>query len=572
MAEGTQTRPEWGHALWRDPMWILVLVVLLLASAPLLAPILSPDTTSNYATYFADLPLTLVVLLTLERSRRAARGRRERRFWLLWMAAISCWMGNSLLYLPLINSPETRAVELTADMLNLLYYVFAFLAVSCFPHLQDPTRGEEASFVPQVVGTVLFCASLLTYFVLLPVALAPEVYSSYVPSYLMYVTLDLLLLLAFIRLVQLARGSGWRDIYLLITATAALWLVLDAAEFMLWTSLLPWVDPGTPLDAVWFLPYLPIAAAACVQARQPAGPVPGAAPDAADAAFQTRSNRALLLGYASALPILHFAGYALGWSDMSLRQPREACLFIAVGLLALLALLAHNRLELERDMIEARVREQKNRLRALSQRLARAHEDERRQIARELHDEIGQRLTGLRLSIGALKQSHGGDPSDNLDHIQEEFSGLQKQVRDMSLNLRPSMLDDHGLIAALNWLFRRLREQTGLEVTFETPTDPVEMPDDTQIAAYRIVQEALTNIIRHAGVGHATVVLKTTAREYLIEVSDHGRGFAPERLGVGQISGLDGMYERADLLGGTLQVRSSPGAGTTIALRLPAAS
>jgi signal transduction histidine kinase len=403
----------------------------------------------------------------------------------------------------------------------------------------------------------------------IPVVLAPATYASYVPSYVMYFTLDLLLVIAFLRLVRLAAGTAWHEVYVLVGATAACWLVLDAVEALQWVEIIPWVDAGTPVDLPWLLPFLPLAAAALIQVRHPALPQPESSTDAADAASQTRSSRALLVVYASALPILHFGAYTVGSGDTAIRGPREVCVFIAVIALGFLAVHAHHRLEIERDTIEARVRDQKDRLRALSRRLASAHEDERRQIARELHDEIGQRLTGLRLSLGAMRRADNDKAAEILDHVEDDLSTLQKQVRDLSLMLRPSMLDDYGLVAALEWLFARFDEQMGLTVEFEGPAKQVDMPDDVQVAGYRIVQEALTNVVRHAGVQQATVVLSCPPSEYCIEVSDRGRGFVPERLGAGEICGLDGMRERAELLGGTLTVRSKPGEGTRVVLAIP---
>jgi len=559
--------PAWRD-LWRDPWWIASIAVVLLSALPLLVPVMDPDRTWTYATYWVEIPTTVLTLMIVARAQHHAGHRRERLFWLMWCLALACWLSNWWLYL-VASNPETRTVELVADLANLMYYVFAFLAVTSLAHLREADDTSGRSYRPQVLGTILFAAALLAYFVVIPVVLAPSTYSSYVPSYVMYFTLDVLLLLAFVRLMRLAAGSAWHDLYLLLAATTACWLVLDTFEALQWVEVIPWVDSGTPLDVPWLLPFLPLAAAALIQTRHPAPPQSASSAESVDAASQTRSSRALLVVYASALPILHFGAYSLGSGDLAIRTPREVCVFLAVIALGFLAAQAHHRLEVERDAIGARVRDQKDRLRALSRRLASAHENERRQIARELHDEIGQRLTGLRLSLGALRRADDDKAAEILDHVEDDLSTLQKQVRDLSLMLRPSLLDDYGLVAALQWLFARFNEQMGLAVEFEGPTEELDMPGDAQVAGYRIVQEALTNVVRHAGVQQATVVLSATPSEYRIEVSDRGRGFVPERLGAGEVCGLDGMRERAELLGGTLSVRSTPGSGTRVVLAMP---
>jgi signal transduction histidine kinase len=276
-----------------------------------------------------------------------------------------------------------------------------------------------------------------------------------------------------------------------------------------------------------------------------------------------------LIVYTAVFPVFHFAGYASGLAEPSVRQAREACVFLAALVLGGLAMMAHHRLENERSAAEDRVRRQKDRLRALSHRLARAQEDERRQIARELHDEIGQQLTGLRLSLGALRHRSTDADSIDLAHIEERCSELLRHVRELSLSLRPTMLDDHGLVAALTWLFKRLEQQTGLQVTFEAPSDFCDLPTEVQLAAYRIVQEAITNVIRHAGVERVTVRLDADAHEHRVEIIDRGAGFVPESVTVGTSCGLDGMQERAELLGGNVDVRAEPGSGTRVTLRLP---
>jgi PAS domain S-box-containing protein len=206
----------------------------------------------------------------------------------------------------------------------------------------------------------------------------------------------------------------------------------------------------------------------------------------------------------------------------------------------------------------------RERLAALSRRLVDLQEEERRTIARELHDEVGQILTGLHLM---LETSRRGAVLD-LSQVKDLVGQLQERVRDLSLNLRPPMLDDLGLVPALLWHVERYRAQTGIAVRFHHRGLAARLPSRTEMAAYRIVQEALTNVARHAEVAEATVDLAARGRWLELRVEDEGRGFDPAAL-AGPSSGLTGMRERALLAGGTLALESRPGCGARLLARLP---
>jgi signal transduction histidine kinase len=144
------------------------------------------------------------------------------------------------------------------------------------------------------------------------------------------------------------------------------------------------------------------------------------------------------------------------------------------------------------------------------------------------------------------------------------------RVRDLSLDLRPSMLDDLGLVPALLWHFERYTAQTGVRVDFSHTGLEERFPPEVETAAYRIVQEVLTNVARHAGVPEVTLRLWSEGSMVAVEMQDRGVGFDPEAaLAAGTTSGLAGMHERATLLGGHLTVNSTPGEGTLVAAELP---
>lgn len=217
------------------------------------------------------------------------------------------------------------------------------------------------------------------------------------------------------------------------------------------------------------------------------------------------------------------------------------------------------------------VRAGRERLQALSRRQLEVHESERRLLARELHDEIGQLLTGLKLTLDMVAGEASDTGQSLLRESQDLVGELIGQVRELSLNLRPAVLDDLGLLPALLWQFERYTTRTQIQVDFQhAGLERRPCPSEVETAAYRIVQEALTNVARHAEASEAQVRLWVEGGKLLVRIEDQGRGFEPTiTLGPEESSGLAGMHERAMLLGGRLRIESSPGAGTRIQAELP---
>lgn len=224
---------------------------------------------------------------------------------------------------------------------------------------------------------------------------------------------------------------------------------------------------------------------------------------------------------------------------------------------------------LSEQIVERRHAEEE--LRRLSHRLVEVQESERRSIARELHDEVGQLLTGLKLVIEIAGRLPADQTENQLREAQILVNELMGRVRDISLDLRPAMLDDLGLMHALLWHLERYTAQTGVCVALaHTGIEGQRLTPEIETAAYRIVQEALTNVVRHAGVKSAKVNVSADAENLSVQISDSGRGFEPQAaLDAGKSSGLAGMRERAQLLGGTLIIDSVPESGTTLTALLP---
>lgn len=225
-----------------------------------------------------------------------------------------------------------------------------------------------------------------------------------------------------------------------------------------------------------------------------------------------------------------------------------------------------------RDVTEERLAEK--RLQDLSRRLVRAQEEERRHIARELHDEIGQALTAIKLTMqGALR--HPTSPPAT--HRLEEGIGLVErtiaQVRDLSLNLRPSMLDDLGLLDALRSHVSEFAKRSRIQATFVAEEEMERLDADIETACYRIAQEALTNVARHARSKRVRVELRRRNSALDLIVTDFGCGFdvaaATARAASGSSLGVLSMRERATLLGGRVEIESEPGRGTRVRATFP---
>jgi signal transduction histidine kinase len=211
-------------------------------------------------------------------------------------------------------------------------------------------------------------------------------------------------------------------------------------------------------------------------------------------------------------------------------------------------------------------------LQELSARLLSAQEEERRSISRELHDEVGQSLSALLMEAGNAAARVSPDSIEVRRHVEsiKRLAEASVQViRNMSLLLRPSMLDDLGLVPALEWQAREVFKRTGLRVQVTAEENASELPDEHKTCIYRVVQEALHNCARHAQAHNVTVEVREQPSQIVLTVEDDGRGFDARRV---RGLGLVGMEERVHHLGGTLRVKSQPGAGTTIAVVLPLAS
>lgn len=227
----------------------------------------------------------------------------------------------------------------------------------------------------------------------------------------------------------------------------------------------------------------------------------------------------------------------------------------------------------ERQLAERALQQSTEQLRVLSRRVLEAQEAERRRVARELHDELGQSLSAIKINLQSRQVVHGAPDEAGGSELQESIRIVDHaiaQMRRLALGLRPSMLDDLGLLPALRWLADETTQHSTMEVRFEARHDGARVDPHCETVCYRIAQEALTNAIRHARASHVTLALHIDAQRVSLQIDDDGAGFdvdaALDNAAQRGSMGLLGMRERARLAGCELDITSRPGQGTSVRL------
>jgi PAS domain S-box-containing protein len=213
-------------------------------------------------------------------------------------------------------------------------------------------------------------------------------------------------------------------------------------------------------------------------------------------------------------------------------------------------------------------------LRALAGRLQSIREEERKRVARDIHDQLGQALTAIKIDLSSLAQElpAGEEPqskraSSLLKLVEESI----RTVRRISTELRPGMLDDLGLVATIEWAGEDFQARTGTTCRLDLPQDDIAVDPERATAIFRIFQETLTNVARHADASEVSVRLTKEDSDVTLEVHDNGKGISEDILASGKSLGILGMRERAMLLGGELTISGPPGNGTTVKVRIPEA-
>ncbi len=225
----------------------------------------------------------------------------------------------------------------------------------------------------------------------------------------------------------------------------------------------------------------------------------------------------------------------------------------------------------DRKLSEQRLRDSREQLRALTGHLERIREEERTRIAREIHDELGQALTGLKMDLSwfaARLPNHVAMQEKSVAML-KLIDSTVNAVRRLSTELRPAILDNLGLIPAIEWLAQEFEKRTGVTCEFIADDEDLVLDEERSTALFRICQEALTNVARYAGATKVHIALSTEGDQISLRINDNGRGITEAEARGIRSFGLLGMRERARLLGGTFEIRGVPGGGTALTVRVP---
>ena len=215
------------------------------------------------------------------------------------------------------------------------------------------------------------------------------------------------------------------------------------------------------------------------------------------------------------------------------------------------------------------VTEARQELKDLSAKLVATQETERKSISRDLHDAVGQSMSAVQFELHDLAlalRPYDKELRERVDRVRDLVESSLAVIRNMALLLRPSMLDDLGLAAALGWLAREISRPTGLRIQVQADDLPPDLPDGHKTCVFRIAQEALNNVAKHANANAVEITVRASDSWLAITVQDDGRGFQHGRA---HGLGLTGMHERAESLGGSVKITSGPGKGTLIEVALP---
>ena len=226
----------------------------------------------------------------------------------------------------------------------------------------------------------------------------------------------------------------------------------------------------------------------------------------------------------------------------------------------------------ERKRSENEMAESREQLSRLSASLQTVREEEKARIARELHDELGQSLTGLKMDVADILTQLKPEQTQAIARAGAMKSLIETtvaSVRRIATELRPLMLDDLGLVPTVEWLTHDFSKRTGIEVALQVPDFEFHVASDLATTIFRVLQESLTNVARHAGASHVDVTLSATNNDVQLHVRDNGKGIDAMAVGGARTLGLLGMRERARMLGGELIVDGAPGRGTAITLMVP---
>jgi signal transduction histidine kinase len=588
--------------LWRDPIVRIALLIAAAVSVPYFVPLFSPDTLAFYAELYSDLPLIVVAIAAFQYRLRHVPDRVERRFWNLLTLAFGSWLVVRIIAIafPAEWYVDVRA-GLAIDLLYVGFYLAIALALELQPHWRSSETIGELLRAFRSTGAIIFGFGLLIYFAVIPGALNPAAYDTWVPSLLLFVALDVYLFvrLAFLRVAS--RGTRWSRVYSWLLATVGFWMLTDGYEALSYVRTDLWRDSGTLLDLAWLPPFLGVVAAARVRDLDSATPE-------ADAGADRHPRRDVmgglwggpLVAYVVALPLLHFGLNAVGLLDVYTRPAREISLAVVLLVLAVMALVYQRLLEVERDRLEAVNRQAQEQLQhaqkleAVGQLTA--------GIAHDFNNLLTVILANTALLRRSLRREDHNSPTelDEIEQISRSGASLVQKLLAFAQqrSLVPVRVDVRALIEKLVPTLRRLLPEN-IEISALCEADlPAVLADGGTLE--QIVFNLATNA-RDAMPGGGRLVIdcrrarlpledrdgrdSAPPRDYVcVAVSDTGSGmdedtkarifepfFTTKPVGEGSGLGMAMVHGLVNQQHGLVEIDSEVGVGTTVYVYLPTA-
>lgn len=365
------------QTLRRNPVTWIAAGAFTVTLIPYVLPVLSLGALEYFADWYADFPLILTAIAAFQYRRSRMARLTERRFWDLWTAAFVCWLIVRVFYAVTPIEYIQWWFDLVVDSLYLLFYLCIVLALELRPDRSVRRSLSTMRRWIEAAGAAAFLLALLLYYAIIPGIMSPDAYWTWVPSLVLYVTLDAVVLL---RLLYLRHDCGtppWRSIYGWLVAAMVLWLVADVLEVLTYAEIVPLSRSGTRWDLIWYAPFVPVILAALLR-EHPFEAEPGGDDTFVEGPEPRRGRGSVLVLYAVLLPTLHFTFYGIGLGDPESHGPRELLLVVAAMILGGLVLSWQRLLQWENRRLDAERRLNEQRRLETARRLERERAEKQR--------------------------------------------------------------------------------------------------------------------------------------------------------------------------------------------------
>ncbi len=515
------------QTLRRNPVAWIAVAAFGVVLFPYFVPILSPTAMENFGDLYGDFPLLLATIAALQYRRSEISQGTERRFWDLWTLAFVCWLIVRLLYATVPLEYLEWWFELVVDAMYMLFYLCIVLALEFRPDRPVPASLGTLRRRFEALGAGVFLFALLFYFAVIPNVLSPDEYWTWIPSMLLYVTLDAIVLARLLHVRYDCRSTRWRTLYGLLALTAAMWLASDALEMLVYADVTAWMDsPGRLWDLIWYVPFIPVIVAGLLRLY----PFPNEDPD--EDAYEGgpephRGRGTMLLIYTALLPVIHFALYGLGVADSESRAPREVLAFVSVFVLAGIALGWQQLLQWENRRLEAERRLNEER------RLETVRRLERERAEKELLSE--QRTLEAQLqqaqkmeAVGQLSGGMAHDFNNILTVIMANADLVDAALPTECHGQRSDLQELREAARRGSAMVKRLLGFSRQALLSPRPVNLSELVDELLVTLRRLIPETITIEFSAEQLTQAVVADPGAVEQILINLATNARDAMPE--------------------------------------------